>query len=343
MGYVRRGCFNLLFSAGCSLDGRRLGVDVPHTFKQLDIGPIFNTQPRLPGSLFTNAVRETTTRGLRGPAPYVRFVVSIPSGTSHVCSRMWEPSSSVSFQLTGDQGAALLTKYPTYREDIQRERTFEEYTKEHYDSWVAFARETGHGRDIKPVLVTGVNMTKDFAMMSYSNNGGALASEFAISSPGVAFAWGTWRTTGVVHTNCGPQLCRPPSPAQTVDSTTPGNSHTETTLDEFNQCVFVRYYTMRKRLGIPRVIKAAAGPHNPGLGGRDDEEPSLEVQYNSDSGSDAISDLFDDGGDDDVDSVSSTGSESSIVIHNTTAVCSSPFLPVLAYSDWPSIERKRRF
>jgi len=35
VGYIRRGRFNLLFSAGSPLGERRLGVDVPHTFKQL--------------------------------------------------------------------------------------------------------------------------------------------------------------------------------------------------------------------------------------------------------------------------------------------------------------------
>jgi len=237
--------------------------------------------------------------------------------------RMLEPGSSIAFQLTEDQGAALVTKYQTYREDAQRERTFEEYTKVHYNSWVAFAREAGHGNDIKPVLVTGVDMTRDFAMMAYSGDDVDMASEFTTSVPGVASAWGSWRTTGSVYTNCGPQLCRPPSPTQTTDLTPSGNSHTETVSDEYNQCVFVRYYTVRKRLGIPRVIRAAAGPHDLGPGGSDDEGPSLEAQYDSDSDSDSdiAPSLFDDDGEDDRSSVTSIDSEPEIVVHNTTLVC----------------------
>ena len=203
-------------------------------------------------------------------------------------SRNMEPGSGISFQLTGDQGAALLTKHPTYKEDVQLERTFGGYTIKHYDSWVAFARERGHPDDIKPVLVTGVDMTRDFAMISYSNNGGDLMAEFTTSALGVTSPWGMWRTPGVVRTNCGPQPSRPPS----------GNRHTETVSDEYHQCVFIRYYTVRKRLGIPRVLKAAAGPHNLGPGGRDDE---------------------------DCDTSSATGvdPEPDIVIHNTTPVRSS--------------------
>ena len=344
VGYIRKGCFHLLFSAGCSLDTRQLGVDVPHTFKQLDVGLIPDAaQPRPPGYLSTNTVREIPAhlRSQTHPTPYVRFVASASSKPSDVCSRMWEPGSRISFRLTGAQGAALLTKHETYSEDIQRERTFEEYTKEHYGSWVAFARETGHGNDIKPVLVTGVDMTRDFAMISYSNNDGDLASEFSISVPGVASAWGIWRTTGVIYKNCGPQPRRPRYLAQTADLTSSDSSHTETTLDEFNQCVFVRYYTMRKRLGIPRVIKAAAGPHDLSPGDRDDEESPLEVQCNSDSGSDTVSSLFDDGGDDDRNSVSSIDSGSDIVVRNTVAaVRSSSPLPILACSDWSSNRAK---
>ena len=89
---------------------------------------------------------------------------------SHCHYRPLESGARFAFELTERQGAALVTKYHTYREDIERESAFEEYTKRHYDSWVTFARNEQHGNDIKPVLVTGVDMTRDFAMLAYSNN-----------------------------------------------------------------------------------------------------------------------------------------------------------------------------
>ena len=319
VGYIRRGCFHLLFSAGLPLGDRRLGVDVPRTFKQLDVGPVFNTQPRLPGYLSTSSVRGTRARltPSTSPVPYVRSVSFVSSSISDVYSRMLEPGCSLSFRLMEDQGAALVTKHLTYREDVQLAGNFEKYAKDHYDSWVVFARETGHGNDVKPVLVTGVDMTRDFAMMSYSNNDDNLISEFTTSAPGVGSVWGTWRTTGSVYTNCGPHQSRPPSPTRTVDLTSSGTGHAETIPDEYNQCVFVRYYTVRKRLGIPRVIKAAAGPHDLGPGDRDNEESPLDEQFDSDS--DIASSLFDDGNDD-RSSVTSSDSESDIVIHNTRSV-----------------------
>ena len=329
VGYIRRGRFHLLFSAGCPLGERQLGVGVPLAFEPLNVGPIDRTDPRLPGCLSTNTVRETGV-GIgvsMFPTPYVRSVAPVSSSTLVAHFRMLEPGIKISFELTEEQGAALVTKYPTYREDVELESIFKAYTKRHYDSWVAFACDAGHGDDIKPVLVTGVDMTRDFAMMAYSNNGASLASEFTTSVPGVAStsasAWGRWRTEGLVHTKCGPQLRYPPLPTQT-DSTSSGDRHTENVLDEYNQCVFVRYYTMRKRaLVFPMVIKAAAGPHDLGRpGNRDDEEsPSVVAPPDSDSDSDMVSSFS---GDDGKSSVTSGDSESTIVIHNITTVRSSP-------------------
>ena len=223
-----------------------------------------------------------------------------------------------------------MTKFPTHREEVQREQLFEEYTRQNYDSWVAFAREGKHGNDVKPVLVTGLDITRDFAMMSYLNNGMSLKSEFTASVPGVVStsvsAWGTWRTEGLVHTNCGPQLCLPSSSPQTADLPFSG-VHTTIPV-EYNQCVFVRYYTMRKwPLLIPRVIKAAAGPHDLGPGDRDNDEPPVGAQYHSDESPVLFYDnLGGDGG-----SFTRIGSDSSAIFHNTTSVrfCIMFTLPIL--------------
>ena len=291
------------------------------------IGPTFVTQPRSPGFLCTNTVREIPTRPGASMYPCVLFLsVASPRPEPHVCSSMLESGSSISFQITGDQGAALLTKHPTYREDAELGRALEVYTKENYDSWVKFAHKRGHPNDIKPILVTGVDMTRDFAMMSYSSDGDHLTAEFKTSAPGVTFPWGAWRTAGAVHTNCGPQPCRRPSSAQTAGATFSGNSHAEAVSDEYDQCVFIRYYTVRKRLGIPRVIKAAAGPHDLGPGNRDGGGSPFEMDCGSDEGSDISSSLFDDDGSGDRSSITSIDSESDIVVHNTTPVRSFPTL-----------------
>lgn len=142
-------------------------------------------------------------------------------------------------------------------------------------------------------------MTRDFAMMAYSNNSTRLSTEFTTSVPLLASAsgaaWGTWHTQGLVHTNCGPQLCSPPSP-DTLDLTSAGAI--EITPNEYNQCVFIRYYTMRKRaLMFPKIIRAAAGPHNLDSGDNQDGAlPELAPQssLDSDTGSDSSVDSMTD-------------------------------------------------
>jgi len=334
VGYIREGCFHLLFSAGCPLGEREPGVHVPHNFTELKIGKIFNRQPREPGFLVTKNVRATRVRPTpRTPPsptssiPYVYSPTSLSSSTSDVCSRMLESGCSISFQLSGGQGAALVTKYPTRREDIQSASTPEKYIKEHYTSWVEFASANVHG-GTNLVLVTGVDRTRDFAMMSYSNDDDDDDLRFitSVSGDSSTSVWGTWHTTGSVHTNCGPHPYFSPSSTQTTDSTASGDN-SESTSDEYNQCVFVRYYTMRKRLGIPKVIKGGAGPHDLGPGGREDSgSPRVEARSPSDSGSDFMSSLCDDDGGNDRSSVTSVESEYDIVIHNTPAVRSLPSL-----------------
>ena len=160
-----------------------------------------------------------------------------------------------------------MTKYPTLREDIQRAGAPKKYIKKHYSSWVEFANEKDHGDDIKLVLVTGVDRTRDFAMMSYSKNhdDDDLICKF---SPAVGdtstSVWGTWDITGFVRTNCGPKGYFSPPPTQVVSSTPSGSGTTGAISDEYNQCVFVRYWYMRKWIGI-RTLRAAAGPHNPNV------------------------------------------------------------------------------
>jgi hypothetical protein len=131
-----------LFSAGSPLGERRLGEDVPTTFEELTVGTLVRDQPRIPGCLRTDTVREV------GAGPWCRDIYylvrsipwTIPQLFQNMPPRPLEPGASFSFELTGNRGAALVTKYSTYREDSLLESVFERYTKRHYASWVAFAR-----------------------------------------------------------------------------------------------------------------------------------------------------------------------------------------------------------
>ena len=224
-------------------------------------------------------------------------------------SRPLEHDTNFSFELTGNHGAALVTKYSTYKEDSPLDSAFERYTKRHYDSWVAFAHRKDYGNDVQPVLVSGVDLTRDFAMAAYSYEDSSLESDSTIAAPMLISAsaslWGTWRTRYMPHTNYGPQECTPPPLNPTMDVSSLHLTEGGTTPCAFNQCAFVRYYTMRSRgpLGLfPKVIRADPGPHDLGPGDNTgDTFPMLAVQSDNETT-----------GDSDV--------EPSIIIHNTPNV-----------------------
>ncbi|KAF9644731.1 hypothetical protein BDM02DRAFT_3174168 [Thelephora ganbajun] len=273
VGFIRRGQFHLMFSAGSPLGLRQPGVDVPITFEQLDVGTLVPSEPRPSGCL-----RTPTVRPIGADLVDTEFT---PLSSEH--------GTNFTFELTEDRGAALVTRYPTYREDCLLEAAFETYTKRYYESWVTFARQKQYGNDVQPVLVSGVDMTRDFAMVAYSNEGASLGSDSTTTVPMFASASapfrGTWRTKCSPRTNHGPQQRTPPSREQTILRSRLRGTGSAT--NEFNQCVFVRYYTMcsRKRWAIfskTVLMRAGAGPHDLGSGdNRGDAYPELTVQHGS--------------------------------------------------------------
>ena len=137
-----------------------------------------------------------------------------------------------------------MTRYKTYREDTLKKSAFERYTKKHYDSWVTFARDKEYGDDVEPVLVSGFDTAKDFAMAAYLNDGASIESNLSISIPMLASAsasfYVTGGTSGLTYTNHGPQQCIPPSSARILDMSSEPTS-AGVVPDDYNQCVFVRY------------------------------------------------------------------------------------------------------
>ena len=201
----------------------------------MNVGILIRSQSRPPGCLRTVTVRDIGS-GL---------------GVTHL-----EPGASFSLKLTGNRGAALVTRHPTYKEDTMLENSFESYTKRQYDSWVEFARDKQYGDDVQPVLVSGFDMTRDFAMVAYSYKDASLESDLTttipVSVPGSALFWGTWHARYPPHTNYGPL-----PPEQAIDTPTWQLAEVETISGASNQCVFIRYFTMGKgRLGLfSKVIR----------------------------------------------------------------------------------------
>jgi len=248
--------------------------------------------------------------------------------------RPLEHGENFSFELTGDRGAALVTRHRTYSKDTPLESTFEQYTQSHYKSWAEFARDKGYGNDIQPVLVSGFDVTRDFAMVAYSNEGAFLKSNSTIAVPMFASTpppfRGTWRTRLPPYTNDGPQQYIPTSRERAIDFPSSQLAGAGGIPDGFNHCVFVRYYTMRSRKWMPmfpEVIRASAGPHDLGSGdNRGDTFPELAVQYGAEPMVGSDGNLGDHWG----PTADGTDSEPDIVVRNTPSVwfLSCPLTPL---------------
>jgi hypothetical protein len=63
-------------------------------------------------------------------------------------------------------GAMLVKTSDTYTEDSKRDLLFRRYMRQHWRSWLAFARSDAMGRDVKKeglMLIVGLELTKDFS------------------------------------------------------------------------------------------------------------------------------------------------------------------------------------
>jgi hypothetical protein len=321
VGFIRRGKFYFLFSAGSQLGNRKRGEDVPTTFEPLDVGTPDISLARQPTCLRTSTIRQVGV-GLSAGASANLYAISYQLSFTvlkYFPSSPLEADASFSFELTEDRGAALVTKFPTHSMDTMVEDAFEEYTGRHYKSWVEFARIKRYGKDVKPILVCGFDVTRDFAMVAYFHEGTSLGSDLTISVPTLASAsaslWGTWHTRCSPHAHCGPQGYTPLSPERTIELLSSQPTEAEKIPIEFNQCVFIRYYTVRWRLSLfPKVIKAGAGPHDLGSGeNTDDAFPELTMQSDAEHIDDDLEGQWALNADD-------INSEQEVVVRNTPSV-----------------------
>lgn len=186
--------------------------------------------------------------------------------------------ASYSFESSVSEGAILVTKHETRCYDAQRVKRFKDYMMAHHRSWLRFALDQGH--DIESVdkilFVTGYDTTADFNMLAFTQNSQSRKLEFQVAvgqSASASGSWCHWRSQSPrVHEHSGPRR------TQTGES--PGVCSGDVAYD---QCIFLRALRIYKRVGLFPVIKAAAGPHNPGSGREPDEhEPQLPVEFKRD-------------------------------------------------------------
>ncbi|THG99190.1 hypothetical protein EW026_g3110 [Hermanssonia centrifuga] len=258
VGYTRYGGFQLLFNATDPLGDRVLGQDVPVNFEPLLVGPTV-TRRRKPG---VQKSAHIETRCLHANISLDNIPMNVVSA-----------GANYSFESSVLEGAILVTKYDTKCSNAQRLGTFEKYICHYYKSWVRFANDQGHGIDVEDLLlVTGCDMTADYAMLAFTQNDRRREVRFEAGIQNIAStsaSWGKWQCQfPIVYDSWGPQdhvmenvVCE-------------GNDNAGKTQLKHNQCVFLRAFRVYRRAKLlPKVIKAGAGPHDLGSGRRHDEHP----------------------------------------------------------------------
>jgi hypothetical protein len=190
------------------------------------------------------------------------------------------PGGQLEYEAFSGRGALLVTNHNTYVQNAQRLKTFKQYMLANYRDWLAFAHREGHDVSLFDLIfVTGVDLTRDFAMAAFSAGAQNLNLRFQAGVPQVAsasaFAWGAWQTSSSVHHNCGPQNTIPPSSPNTVRTlghVLPTNLESTDPRLVYDQCVFLRGFRVKERFFVPKILKAGAGssrlPPSNGKGGR---------------------------------------------------------------------------
>ena len=153
----------------------------------------------------------------------------------------------------------------------------EEYAQRHGESWVKFSRDKGFG-DVKPILVSGFDMTRDYAMLVYSDKGVSLdvGAQFTLLDAPVITV--TCRQECSPHFRCGPEPWDLSPIRQAKYLFSSPSADPRSTPNRFNQCVFIRYHTMRPRDWLFRrffpILRVGAGSHDPSpKGNREDTSP----------------------------------------------------------------------
>ncbi len=183
--------------------------------------------------------------------------------------------ATLRYQCTQTSGALLLLKENAHKWFLDCDRHIKAYMCTHIEQWHEFAT-IRLGIDVKQediIFVSGCTKTAVWAEAAF--HGTASEGELVISGawpiPAVA---GEFRVSlsrsadASVFSRIGPShRVKKEKDTDTVTS--------DLSVEAFpaNQCIFLNYHKakQRKRWRPPKVMKAAAGPHEPGSGSDDDD------------------------------------------------------------------------
>lgn len=186
------------------------------------------------------------------------------------------------FQTTSDNAAFVRLKPPGVQEAIRSKTHVVKYMRSHFDSWLEFANSTNSwGIGLRPedlIFVCGTLKTTEWAVAAFQGDTVRDQEGFVSGQLGSLGSAGfSLRLSDHVfpraHYRFGPHP--PTTTAGEEDRLLDSGDDSPTTISpNRNQCLFIHYYKMKRRLLCDLPVRAAAGPHQlphgPHNGGQDD-------------------------------------------------------------------------
>ncbi|KAI0820693.1 WD40-repeat-containing domain protein [Trametes gibbosa] len=275
VGYFREGAFYRLFNATSHEDeAQKYGV--PQDYHPFFIKEYLLNQTKdvIKANIVSKSVTSYDVSGNAGTT-----LQAVGAGLKFTCER--------------EHGAFVFVKPAADRWQMHPSKGLVQYIRTNFDSWYHFATDVCDleiDRD-EIIFVSGVVKTADWGLGAFLRQGSG--GEVSFQTNLGPFAQGSFnfsrahKSAGVAEWRTKPDgASMSPQPSVFSESTTEtlvGSSSMALTLQRTHsgprkdQCLFLHYYKMKRRLWLNKVIKAAAGPDRPGSdSGNDDGDQMLE-------------------------------------------------------------------
>ncbi|KAI0718550.1 hypothetical protein C8T65DRAFT_79939 [Cerioporus squamosus] len=291
VGYLREGHFSFLFNCMCDPHDPINKRGVPEDF-EVFAPPDPNSIQHCPDKITQSELHSKNIRSL---------AVSVGASVSEAVTSA-SAAATLRYQCTQTSGALLLLKENAHKWFLDCDRYIKAYMSKHIEQWHEFAT-IRLGIDVKQedvIFVSGCTKTSVWAEAAF--HGTSSKGELVISGgwpvPAVS---GDFRVSlsrsadASVFSRIGPSH-RAQREKPRTETVVPQSG---TAADPADQCIFINYHKakQRKRWRPPKVMKAAAGPHEPGPGSDDDDSSASLVPASpaaSETSSNSSSSLSDD-------------------------------------------------
>ena len=194
------------------------------------------------------------------------------------------------FHSLDDAGAFVLLKPSGSREAIVTKRHVVNYLRENFDSWLEWANSDEIGLELKDnelLFVSATIKTSSWTVAAYQGSsyrkkegrvtgqlGPVASANISVSISNHILPANHYRTGPYVHT---PRA--PPSHMITAAGEGDGGGISWASDPSSNQCLFIHYFKLRRRMWFFKDFKASAGPDNLPDGPHD---PSMEAEAMTD-------------------------------------------------------------